>query len=71
MFLQHIQDDVPQCLLFADDVILIDETRNGVNAKLKVLRLTLNSKGFKLSRIMIKYLECKFSDMTHEAENGS
>ncbi|KAG5608215.1 hypothetical protein H5410_019496 [Solanum commersonii] len=47
-------------MLFADDVVLIDETRNGVNAKLEVWRRTLESKGFRLSRIKTEYLECKF-----------
>ncbi|KAK4350612.1 hypothetical protein RND71_029925 [Anisodus tanguticus] len=45
-----------------NDIVLIDETRNGVNAKLKVWRHTLESKGFRLSRIKTEYLECKFSN---------
>ena len=36
-----IQDEIPWCMLFADDIILIDETRAGVNAKLKVWRQKL------------------------------
>ena len=31
---RHIQGDVLWCMLFADDIVLIDETRDGVNAQL-------------------------------------
>ena len=48
-------------MLFADDIILVDETRAGVNAKLELWRQTLESRGFRLSRTKTKYMECKFS----------
>ena len=35
-FTRAIQDEIPWCMLFADDIILIDETRAGVNAKLEL-----------------------------------
>ena len=47
-------------MLFADDIVLVDEMRAGVNAKLE-LRQTLKSRGFRLSRAKIEYMECKFS----------
>ena len=33
-------------MLFADDVVLVDESRAGVNRKLELWRRTLESKGF-------------------------
>ncbi|XP_070003106.1 uncharacterized protein [Nicotiana sylvestris] len=48
-------------MLFADDIVLIDESHAGVNERLEVWREALESKGFKLSRTKTEYLECKFS----------
>ncbi|XP_009797977.2 uncharacterized protein [Nicotiana sylvestris] len=56
------------CMLFADDIALIDDTRSGFNARLDIWRQTLESKGFKLSKTKTEYLECKFSDGTHDAD---
>ncbi|XP_060195173.1 uncharacterized protein LOC132624406 [Lycium barbarum] len=50
--------------LFADDIMLIDKSRSGVNVKQEVWRQTLESKGLKLSRTKTEYLECKFSDVS-------
>ena len=37
-------------MLFANDIVLIDETKYGVNAKLEVWKEAIESKGFKISR---------------------
>nr|XP_033515447.1 secreted RxLR effector protein 78-like [Nicotiana tomentosiformis] len=63
---RYIQGEVTWCILFADDIVLIDEMNYGVNARLEVCRETLKFKGFKLSRSKTEYLECKFSDGMHE-----
>ena len=43
------------CMLFADDIVLIDETRAGANDKLELWRQTLESRDFKLSRAKTIY----------------
>ena len=48
-------------MLFADDIVLIDETREGVNAKLERWRHALKSTGFIVSRSKTEYLHCCFS----------
>ena len=55
-----IQEEVPWCMLFADDIVLVDETRMRVNAKLEQWRQRLEFRGFKLSRNKTEYLECRF-----------
>ncbi|KAG5582110.1 hypothetical protein H5410_052737 [Solanum commersonii] len=54
--------------VFADDIVLIDEMRDRVNARLEVWRQALESKGFRLSRTKTEYLRCKFSDVVEEAD---
>ncbi|XP_070057955.1 uncharacterized protein [Nicotiana tomentosiformis] len=54
--------------LKTDNIVLIDETRGGINTRLEVWRQTLDSKGFKLRRTKTEYLECKFSDATQRVE---
>ncbi|XP_075106891.1 secreted RxLR effector protein 78-like [Nicotiana tabacum] len=61
---RHIQGEVPWCMIFADDIVLIDEMRGGINERLEILRQTLESKGFKLNGIKTEYLKCKFSGTT-------
>ena len=36
--IRNIQGDIPWCMLFADDVVLVDESRKGVNKKLELWR---------------------------------
>ena len=32
--IKHIQDQIPWCMILANDVVLVDESRTGVNLKL-------------------------------------
>jgi hypothetical protein len=63
---RDIQGDIPWCMLFADDVVLVDDSRAGVNRKLELWRHTLESKGFRLSRAKTEYMRCDFSATRHE-----
>lgn len=63
----NIQGYVSWCILFAEDVVLIDETRVGVNDKLEIRRETMESMGFKLSISKIEYVEYKYNDIEEDA----
>jgi len=56
---RDIRGDIPWCMLFADDVVLVDESRVGVNRKLELWRRTLESKGFILSRTKTEYISAQ------------
>ena len=58
---RHLQDEVPWCMLFADDIVLVAETKVEVNAKVELWREDLESKGLKISMNKTKYIECIFS----------
>ncbi|PKA60283.1 ubiquitin-protein ligase E3 C [Apostasia shenzhenica] len=58
---RYIQDEVPWCMLFADDIVLIEKTKEGAKAKLELWRNALESKGLHLSRSKTKYMEYIFS----------
>jgi len=60
---KSIQDDIPWCMMFADDIVLTDETKEGVESKLELWRHTLESRGFRLSRKKTEYLRCNFSGL--------
>ena len=63
---RDIQGEIPWFMLFADDVVLVNESRAGVNRKLELWRRTLESNGFRLSRTKTEYMMCDFSATRHE-----
>ena len=66
---RDIQGDILWCMLFAVDVVLVDESRTGVNQNLELWRETLESKGFTLSRTKTEYMRCDFDTTTREEED--
>jgi hypothetical protein len=62
---RDIQGGIPWCMLFTDDVVLVDE-RTRVDQKLKLWRRTLETRGFRLSRSKTDYMKCDFSATTQE-----
>jgi hypothetical protein len=69
--IRNIQGDIPWCMLFADDVVLVDESQTGLNRKLELWRQILESKGFRLSRTKTEYMRCDFGGATQEEEDVS
>jgi hypothetical protein len=63
------QVGIPWCMLFADDVVLVDESRTGVEQKLELWRRTLEAKGFRLSRSKTEYMKCDFNAIMQEEED--
>jgi hypothetical protein len=61
---RDIQGGIPWCMFFANDVVLVDESRTGVDRKLKLWRRTLEAKYFSLDWFKIEYMKCGFSATT-------
>jgi hypothetical protein len=61
---RDIQGGIPWCMLFADDMILVDESRMGVDQKLELCRRTLKVKSLRLSRSKTEYMKCDFNATT-------
>ena len=61
MLTKHIQDPVPWCMLFVDDIVLIVESREELNGKLELWRQALEVYDLCISRSKMEYMECKFS----------
>jgi len=57
-------------MLLADDIVLVDETREGVNGKLERWRHALESRGFRISRSKTEYLYCCFSGRKMSGEKS-
>ena len=56
-----IWETVPWCMLFADDIGLVAETKEEVSNKLDEWRKALEGKGLRISRTKSENLRCDFS----------
>jgi hypothetical protein len=45
-----MQSGIPWCMLFTDDMILVDESRMRIDQKLELWRWTLEAKDFRFIR---------------------
>jgi hypothetical protein len=57
---RDIQGDIPWCMLFADDVVLVYESWEGLKRNLELWRQTIESKGSRISRTKTEYMRCDF-----------
>nr|GEU93050.1 hypothetical protein [Tanacetum cinerariifolium] len=55
-----IHEDIPWCLIFAKDIMLVSESAEGLNNKLKNWREALENNGLSVSREKTQYLRCDF-----------
>ncbi|GJY90157.1 retrovirus-related pol polyprotein LINE-1, partial [Tanacetum coccineum] len=68
--LRGIQEDIPWCLIFADDIVLVSDSAEGLNIKLENWREVLEDNGLRVSREKTEYLRCDFGngEITHNEE---
>ncbi|XP_059045645.1 uncharacterized protein LOC131841338 [Achroia grisella] len=59
-----IQDEVPWCMLFADDIVLVGEDGIEVQSRLDRWQEKLESVGLKISRTKTEYLFCDFGGLS-------
>ncbi|GJZ32301.1 retrovirus-related pol polyprotein LINE-1 [Tanacetum coccineum] len=55
-----IQEDIPWCMIFADDIVLIAESVEVLNNRLERWRKALEDNGLRVSREKTEYLRCDF-----------
>ncbi|GKD05175.1 hypothetical protein Tco_1180149 [Tanacetum coccineum] len=53
-------EDIPWCLIFADDIVLVSESAEGLNIRLENWREVLEDNGLRVSREKTEYLRCDF-----------
>nr|GEY15234.1 retrovirus-related Pol polyprotein LINE-1 [Tanacetum cinerariifolium] len=55
-----IQENIPWCMIFADDIVLIIESTEGLNNRLESWRNALEDNGLRVSKEKTEYLRCDF-----------
>ena len=56
-----IQEGIPWSMIFADDIVLVAESADGLNNRLEHWREALEDNGLRVSRDKTEYLKCVFS----------
>lgn len=60
-----IKDEILWCILFTNDIVLVDDTRDGVNAKLEITNIrTLRVR-------LTQYMKCNFSTSKSRVNMGN
>ncbi|GJX60025.1 retrovirus-related pol polyprotein LINE-1 [Tanacetum coccineum] len=57
---REIQESIPWCMIFADDIVLIAESAEELNNKIERWREALEDNGLRVSREKTEYLRCDF-----------
>ncbi|XP_071703873.1 uncharacterized protein [Rutidosis leptorrhynchoides] len=65
-----IQENIPWCLIFADDIVLVSESKNELNSRLEQWREALEQNGLRISRQKMEYLRCDFVRTEDEQNVG-
>ncbi|KAD4386354.1 hypothetical protein E3N88_26523 [Mikania micrantha] len=68
---RSIQEDIPWCMLFADDIVLVAESKDDLNARLEEWKSALENNGLRISRSKTEYLWCNFSRTNDEEDEAS
>ncbi|GJW46904.1 retrovirus-related pol polyprotein LINE-1 [Tanacetum coccineum] len=55
-----IQENIPWSMVFADDIVLVAESADGLNIRLESWRRALEDNGLRVSRDKTEYLRCDF-----------
>ncbi|KAE8665053.1 Glucan endo-1,3-beta-glucosidase 4 [Hibiscus syriacus] len=66
-------DGVPWCMFFANDIVLVAETKTELNSRLAACKTALEEKGLRINIEMIEYLCSNFSgnQIDEDVENGN
>ncbi|XP_071727373.1 uncharacterized protein [Rutidosis leptorrhynchoides] len=65
-----IQECIPWCLIFADDIVLVSKSKDELNRRLEQWRVALESNGLQISRQKTEYLRGEFDRNDDEQDDG-
>ncbi|XP_068235473.1 uncharacterized protein [Palaemon carinicauda] len=62
VIIERVSEQSSWTMPFADDIVLCDEIREGLERKLEIWREELESRGLKISRTKTKYMCCSLQN---------